>query len=426
MGARLHSPLEQLLDEIKFQRRKELRSFSQDPGFTIAHNTTYWTDLFVRHFLFQPETATAIDADDLLFFIRKREVASTQFISPRFESDVEVFRRDSRKLPIGDPDVDWEETIYLNLIIHMFDYKITLAICTRTSPTDLQVLRRCTQKVWASPSHRRMDSKSEGEEMTYPYVCFTVDNFDEAFSEIQVRDGEMVAVELVAQDVRGSIESVLSLGCIQYDSTRRVYDSRTSQSVGQRLSQTNLLSMFGNTKERVEYVHVKGLGDKGHVELAISRPKGAGCETPTSEPGYSITDQCLSDYEDELEHQAEKTFQRGHQRRLSDPSASINTWLAAGWRSKPGQKYGSESDGLEKWMSPAIEIEAGDIRDHLDDGATNPLWTMRGYTQVFHGWKETKRSQCVPLKVHLTYLTLPWWHIVRDILETRDRPILTF
>ena len=31
-----------------------------------------------------------------------------------------------------------------------------------------------------------MDSKSECEEMTYPYVCFTVDNFDEAFSDIQV------------------------------------------------------------------------------------------------------------------------------------------------------------------------------------------------------------------------------------------------
>jgi hypothetical protein len=50
-----------------------------------------------------------------------------------------VWRRDSRKLPIGDPDVDWEETIYLNLIVHLFDYKITLAICTRTSPNNLQV-----------------------------------------------------------------------------------------------------------------------------------------------------------------------------------------------------------------------------------------------------------------------------------------------
>jgi hypothetical protein len=137
---------------------------------------------------------------------------------------------------------------------------------------------------------------------------------------------------------------------------RRVYEARTSQSVGQRLSQTNLLSMFGSSRERVEYVHVKGTGEKGHVELAISKPKvlllfshrsadkfmdaqGAGCETPTSEPGYSITDQCLSDYEDELEEAANTKFQRGHHRRLSDPSASIDTWLRAGWKSKPGHRW---------------------------------------------------------------------------------------
>ena len=36
---------------------------------------------------------------------------------------------------------------------------------------------------------------------------------------------------------------------------------------------------------------IKQKVDQGHVELAISKPKGAGCETPTSEPGYSITDQ---------------------------------------------------------------------------------------------------------------------------------------
>ena len=44
---------------------------------------------------------------------------------------MEVWRRDSKKLPIGDPDIDWEETVCLNLVIHMFDYKITVAICTR-------------------------------------------------------------------------------------------------------------------------------------------------------------------------------------------------------------------------------------------------------------------------------------------------------
>ena len=34
----------------------------------------------------------------------------------------------------------------------------------------------------------------------------------------EVRDGEMVAVELVARDCKGTIEAVLSLGCVHYDS----------------------------------------------------------------------------------------------------------------------------------------------------------------------------------------------------------------
>ena len=58
---------------------------------------------------------------------------------------MEVFRRDSKKLPIGDPEIDWEETIYVNMIIHHFDYHLTLAVCTRTSPRELQVLKRHTE-----------------------------------------------------------------------------------------------------------------------------------------------------------------------------------------------------------------------------------------------------------------------------------------
>ena len=46
------------------------------------------------------------------------------------------------------------------------------------------------------------------------------DDDDDDNGDDQVRDGEMVAVELVARDTRGSLEAVLSLGCIQYDSTR--------------------------------------------------------------------------------------------------------------------------------------------------------------------------------------------------------------
>lgn len=31
---------------------------------------------------------------------------------------MEVYRRDSKKLPgLGDPDIDWEESVYLNLVL---------------------------------------------------------------------------------------------------------------------------------------------------------------------------------------------------------------------------------------------------------------------------------------------------------------------
>lgn len=93
-----------------------------------------------------------------------------------------------------------------------------------------QVLRRHSQKVYASPSRRRMDAKGDLEEMTYPHICFMVDNFDEVFCDILVRDGEMVCVELVASDREGAIQGVIFLGSIRYDALKKVYDARVSWS----------------------------------------------------------------------------------------------------------------------------------------------------------------------------------------------------
>jgi hypothetical protein len=41
------------------------------------------------------------------------------------------------------------------------------------------------QRVYASPSRRRMDVKGDLEEITYPNICFMVDNFDEVLFEVQ-------------------------------------------------------------------------------------------------------------------------------------------------------------------------------------------------------------------------------------------------
>ncbi|XP_015431708.1 PREDICTED: uncharacterized protein LOC107188004 isoform X1 [Dufourea novaeangliae] len=358
--ARPPTMLEQLLEEINFQRTKELRQMlKDDSGFVVLQGTTYWTDLFVRHFLFQAEHT--IDGDDLLFFVRKKHVKTSSRYLPKFETEVDVFRKDSKKLPIGDPDIDWEETVYLNLVVHQFDYTLTLAICTRTSPKELQVLRRHSQKVYASPSRRRMDAKGDLEEMTYPHICFMVDNFDEVFCDILVRDGEMVCVELVASDREGAIQGVIFLGSIRYDALKKVYDARSSLST--KMAQRMTFGLFsGAASQRIEFVRMKGPRGKGHAEMAVTKPKGSGAETPTSEPGYCATDSLWdADWDD-----AEELFMYRHQRRLSDPSANLNNFVRGGWRTKPdtaATKARSENEGLDSMANGLSEIEAGDVRD---------------------------------------------------------------
>ncbi|KAG5870824.1 hypothetical protein JTB14_021490 [Gonioctena quinquepunctata] len=356
--------LEQLLEEINFQRTKEMRQLLKDEsGFVMLQGTTYWTDLFVRHFLFQNEST--MDCDDLLFFVRKKHVKGSPRYLPKFETEVDVFRKDSRKLPIGDPDIDWEETVYLNLIIHQFEYTLTLAICTRTSPKELQVLKRHSQKVYASPSRRRMDTKGEVEEITYPHICFMVDNFDEVFHDILVRDGEMVCVELLAADRSGSIQGVIFLGSIRYDALKKVYDARQS-SLSTKMAQRMTFGLFStSTTQRCEFVRMKGPQGKGHAEMAVTKPKGSGVETPTSEPGYCATDMWDSDCEDD----PDDFYVYRSQRRLSDPSANLNNLSAVGG-SQADVKARSESEGLDCIDNGVSEIEAGDLRDDKTGSAS--------------------------------------------------------
>lgn len=67
------------------------------------HGTTQWTEIFVRHFLFQTSKEVAIEADDLIFFVRKRYPrGSNKKAIPKHETEIEVFRKDSKKLPIGE------------------------------------------------------------------------------------------------------------------------------------------------------------------------------------------------------------------------------------------------------------------------------------------------------------------------------------
>ncbi|CAG4984882.1 unnamed protein product [Colias eurytheme] len=482
----------------------------------------------------------------------------------------------------------------------------------------------------------------------------------QVFCDIVVRDGEMVCVELVARGRGCAAQAVIFLGSIRYDALTRVYDARQSSlstKVAQRMS-FGLLGARGAGATRCEFVRMKGPGGKGHAEVAVSRPRGSGLHTPSSEPGLTAAELWDSDWEDD----PDDMFIYRHQRRLSDPSANIASFVRGGWRARdrerdPRDKSRSENEGLDALGDGLAEVEAGDLRDgrrrsgarwrclaarpvpaldslayrpapqspaclhtlsprrppappahrtppplrplparltrpprtahsqdecemaydvasldenalvaaisrirateatdkartvrgreelpcdvndnrtqswhcehntceskarecdnragqnrntrqsedgckhtvdkeekcksdtegsgsgaeqwsstarayvtlprrlgaaaalyragrlpprrttpdgtdiyywcdlpkrkrgELDDGAYNPLWAMRGFTQTFHLWKEGKRQQSAPLSAFLTYVTLPWWSIAKDILDHREEPILTF
>ncbi|CAL1284038.1 unnamed protein product [Larinioides sclopetarius] len=462
------SVLEQMLTEINYHRTREIAQYArEESGFVILNPTRFWTDFFVQHFLRHCD-----DRDDMLFFVRKHEKRGGSRYIPKFETAIEVFRKDSRKLPIRDPDIDWEETVYLNLILQEFEYTLTCAVCTRTSPKELQILKKNSQRVYASPSRRSMDCKGEMEEISYPNIFFTIDNYDEVFEDIIVRDGEMVCVELVAADKEGALQRVIFLGSIHYEAVKRVYDARASLS--SKFAQKVSLGWYQG-QQRLEFVRMRGPSGKGHAEMAVTKQKGSGVETPTSEPGYSITDYDWEDVEEDSPYL---------QRRMSDPSSNLNTYVRS-WKSRQDIKKSQSETEVDYYSNGINEIEAGDIRDdpctqlhvpeisdgntlkifdvskkpvrlkvlrnchakcfsqrdikkltnkdsvevsdemdpsskELDDTTYNKLWTMRGFGQAYHFWKESRRASSPALHAYLTYVTLPWHSIIAVCFQNAD------
>lgn len=58
-------------------------------------------------------------------------------------------------------------------------------------------------------------------------------------------------------------------------------------SISTKLAQRMTFGLFSGAgpQTRCEFVRMKGPQGKGHAEMAVTKPKGSGVETPTSEPG---------------------------------------------------------------------------------------------------------------------------------------------
>ncbi|XP_035466681.1 uncharacterized protein KIAA0930 homolog [Scophthalmus maximus] len=396
--------LQQMLKAITDERnRLNHRQEISGLGCFKDDRIVFWTWMFSTYFM----ENRAPRQDDMLFYVRRKLAyvgADNGDNSKKVE--VEVYRRDSKKLPgLGDPDIDWEESVYLNLVLQKLDYIVTCAVCTRSDAGDIHIHKKKCQEVFASPSKHAMDSKGEESKMSYPNIFFMIDNFEEVFSDMTVGEGEMVCVELVASDKSNTFQGVIFQGSIRYEALKKVYDNRVSVAakMAQRMS-------FGFYKyNNMEFVRMKGPQGKGHAEMAVSR-----VPTGDTSPCGTEEDQVSPIHERVTSFSTPPTPERN---RPSFFSPSLRRKVPRN-RIAEMKKSHSANDSEEFFR----EEEDEDLHSTTNLRSRSLSGTGRS---LVGSWLKLNRSEdYFLLYSHLTYVTLPLHRITTDILEVRQKPIL--
>ncbi|KAF9152032.1 hypothetical protein BG015_005886 [Linnemannia schmuckeri] len=165
-----------------------------------------WRQLF--HELFVSDQSDDRN-DDLLFFVQR---VSDEVENGGLGVDP-VFVKRKVKGTIGreiltseqEDVVLWKDTFFLNVIVQL-QCKLTVAVCSRVSETNpvtgtTKTSMICTRKhvskrVYASPTKSRMDVKEESVECSWPLIYYVIDDYEDSFEQLMVRDNEYLCVEL--------------------------------------------------------------------------------------------------------------------------------------------------------------------------------------------------------------------------------------
>ncbi|KAM3832867.1 uncharacterized protein KIAA0930 homolog isoform 3-T3 [Vipera latastei] len=369
----LDRSLQQMLRAIVEERtRVSLRHEISGLGCFKDDRIVFWTWMFSTYFM----EKWAPRQDDMLFYVRRRlAYVGGDSVEEKKQVEVEVYRRDSKKLPgLGDPDIDWEESVYLNLILQKLDYVVTCAVCTRSDGGDIHIHKKKTQ----------------------------------VFSDMTVGEGEMVCVELVASDKSNTFQGVIFQGSIRYEALKKVYDNRVSVAakMAQRMS-------FGFYKyNNMEFVRMKGPQAKGHAEMAVGRVS-TGDTSPygteeDSNPGSPLHERVTS-------FSTPPTPERNSRPSFFSPSLKRKVTRN---RIAEMKKSHSANDSEEFFR----DDEDGDLHNATNLRSRSLSGTGRS---LVGSWLKLNRTdENFLLYAHLTYVTLPLHRILTDILEVRQKPIL--
>ncbi|TNN17530.1 hypothetical protein EWB00_010974 [Schistosoma japonicum] len=127
-----------------------------------------------------------------------------------------------------------------------------------------------------------MNVKGSYEQIAYPDLYFTIDNYEEAFAECVLRDSECLNIELTAYNRSGQVHGVCFLGTISYSTIKQFYDhlSHASRSnyhpitLSRHRNNRMTNSSYSSTSPILDYtstqfMRVIGPQANGLVEIAI-------------------------------------------------------------------------------------------------------------------------------------------------------------
>ncbi|XP_061862984.1 uncharacterized protein KIAA0930 homolog isoform X3 [Colius striatus] len=356
----LDRSLQQMLRAIAEERsRAGLRQEISGLGCFKDDRIVFWTWMFSTYFM----EKWAPRQDDMLFYVhRKLSYVSGDSTEGKKQVEVEVYRRDSKKLPgLGDPDIDWEESVYLNLILQKLDYVVTCAVCTRSDGGDIHIHKKKSQQVFASPSKHPMDSKGEESKISYPNIFFMIDSFEEV-------------------SVAAKMAQRMSFGFYKYNN--------------------------------MEFVRMKGPQGKGHAEMAVSRVS-TGDTSPYGTEEDSNPDSPV--HERVTSFSTPPTPERNNRPSFFSPSLKRKVPRN---RIAEMKKSHSANDSEEFFR----DDEGGDLHNATNLRSRSLSGTGRS---LVGSWLKLNRTdENFLLYAHLTYITLPLHRILTDILEVRQKPIL--
>ncbi|XP_060695433.1 uncharacterized protein KIAA0930 homolog isoform X1 [Hemiscyllium ocellatum] len=413
--------LHTMLTAIEEERiRASLKQEMSGLGCFKDDRIVFWTWMFSTYFM----EKWASRQDDMLFYVRRKLTFVGPDSSDGKQVEVEVYRRDSKKLPgLGDPDIDWEESVYLNLVLQKLEYVVTCAVCTRSDGGDIHIHKKKSQQVFASPSKHPMDSKGEESKISYPNIFFMIDSFEEVFSDMSVGEGEMVCVELVASDKNNTFQGVIFQGSIRYEALKKVYDNRVS--VAAKMAQK---MSFGFYKyNNMEFVRMKGPQGKGHAEMAVSRvatgdtspygtEEGSDPDSPLHEQG-DASPSCSAFWVTSFS--TPPTPERNNRPSFFSPSLRRKTPKN---RIAEMKKSHSANDSEEFFRHGSDNADSEDMHGVSNLRSRSLSGTGRS---LVGSWLKLNRTEVnFLLYAHLTYVTLPMHRITTDILEIRQKPIL--